>query len=124
MNYVIWRLHRNQIFFAASVLVGLAILLGITGAVMSGDYHSAVASCGVTHSCSDLSTTLFQGDGLIIDLVNLTIVAPVLLGLFWGAPLVAKELEEGTNVLAWTQTITRRTWMGRNVAWALLAAAA
>jgi hypothetical protein len=123
MSYVIWRMHRNQIYFAGAVLAGLAVLLGITGAVMSHDYHAALAGCGATQSCSDLSSTLFQGDGFIIDLVGLTIVAPALLGLFWGTPLVAKELEDGTNVLAWTQAITRRVWMARNVTWALVAAA-
>jgi ABC-type multidrug transport system ATPase subunit len=32
---------------------------------------------------------------------------PVLIGMFWGAPLVARELETGTFRLAWTQSVTR-----------------
>ncbi len=49
--------------------------------------------------------------------------APLLLGVFWGAPLLAREFELGTHNLAWTQGVTRRGWLSRNVAWALAAAA-
>lgn len=123
MSYLIWRLHRNQMYFAVLALVVLAVVLGATGLVMSGDYHRALATCATTASCATLSETLFQGDGLIINVVNLSVVAPALLGLFWGAPLVAKEVEDGTHVLAWTQSVTRRRWMGTNLTAALLAAA-
>ena len=38
-------------------------------------------------------------------------VAPALIGVFWGAPLVARELEAGTHRLAWTQSVTRTRWL-------------
>jgi hypothetical protein len=38
-------------------------------------------------------------------------ILPGLLGVFIGAPLVAREIEDGTWRLAWSQGITRRTWM-------------
>jgi hypothetical protein len=44
-------------------------------------------------------------------------------GLFWGAPLPAREFEDGTHGLAWTQGVTRGRWLSRTIAWALLAAA-
>ena len=50
-------------------------------------------------------------------------VVPLLFGLFWGAPLVAKEFEDGTHNLAWTQGVSRRHWLRANVTWSLLAAA-
>jgi hypothetical protein len=37
--------------------------------------------------------------------------APVLIGVFWGAPLIARELENGTFRLAWTQSVTRGRWL-------------
>jgi hypothetical protein len=43
--------------------------------------------------------------------------------LFWAAPLVAKEYEEGTQNLAWTQGVTRRHWLSTNVMWVFVAAA-
>jgi hypothetical protein len=42
--------------------------------------------------------------------VVLFIFLPVLIGLFWGAPLVAREVEHGTHRLVWTQGISRRRW--------------
>ena len=38
------------------------------------------------------------------------LVVPGLIGIFWGAPLVARELETGTFRLAWTQSVSRRRW--------------
>ncbi|HEX6360176.1 ABC transporter permease [Actinophytocola sp.] len=38
-------------------------------------------------------------------------IAPLLIGIFWGAPLLARELERGTHRLAWTQSVTRQRWL-------------
>jgi hypothetical protein len=62
-------------------------------------------------------------DGLITDWLLATMAIPLLFGLFWGAPLLAREFEDGTHGLAWTQGVTRGRWLSRTVAWALLAAA-
>ena len=124
MNHLIWRLHRQQAIFAGAALVLLAVVLLVTGVTMANDYHSALSNCGATRSCGDLPGELFHGDGLIIDLVSFTFVVPLLFGLFWGAPLVAKEFEQGTQDLVWTQGVTRRRWMTSNVACVLIAAAA
>src|SRR5205823_11216827 len=43
-------------------------------------------------------------------LIPLFLVLPVLLGVFWGAPLVAREVEQGTHRLAWTQGVGRVRW--------------
>ncbi|HEY3843123.1 MAG TPA: hypothetical protein VGL48_07705 [Acidimicrobiales bacterium] len=101
MNALVWRLHRNQACLAGAVLVAVTVLLLITG-------------LGGRQIRSDLS---------IADLIDATVVVPLLFGLFWGAPLLAKEFEEGTHNLAWTQGITRRSWFMANTRFALLAAA-
>jgi hypothetical protein len=36
---------------------------------------------------------------------------PALIGLFWGAPLLARELETGTWRLAWSQSVSRKRWV-------------
>jgi hypothetical protein len=36
---------------------------------------------------------------------------PGVIGIFWGAPLVAREVEAGTFRLAWTQSVTRTRWL-------------
>jgi len=39
------------------------------------------------------------------------LATPALLGIFWGAPLIARELETGTCRLAWNQSVTRTRWL-------------
>jgi hypothetical protein len=38
-------------------------------------------------------------------------LVPALIGAFWGAPLVARELENGTHRLVWNQSVPRRRWL-------------
>jgi hypothetical protein len=38
-------------------------------------------------------------------------VLPGLIGAFWGAPLIAREIESGTFPLVWTQSVTRTRWL-------------
>ena len=123
MNHLVWRLHRNQAYFAVAALAALAVILLVTGITMADDYRRALAGCTATQSCFDLHNELFRGDGAIIDLVDLTLIIPLLFGLFWGAPLLAKEFEDGTHNLAWTQGVSRRRWLRVNLTWSLLAAA-
>ena len=123
VNFLVWRLHRNQVYFATAALAVLAVVLLVTGTVMADDYRNSLASCAAAH-CGDLvSSSLFRGDGAIIDLVDLTLVVPLLFGLFWGAPLLSKEFEDGTHNLAWTQGVSRRHWLRVNIGWSLVAAA-
>jgi len=51
----------------------------------------------------------------------LLLVLPGIVGVFWGAPLVAREYEAGTQRLAWTQSVTRRRWLVLKLAVAGLA---
>ncbi|WP_422741642.1 transmembrane transport protein [Micromonospora sp. WMMD754] len=50
-------------------------------------------------------------------------LVPALLGAFWGAPLVARELETGTHRLVWNQSVPRTRWLTVKLAVAGLAAA-
>jgi len=65
---------------------------------------------------------VFAGDGSFFDIVNLTLAAPLLISMFWGAPLVAGEAAQSTHKLIWTQTITRRRWLAAKVTLAVLVA--
>jgi hypothetical protein len=123
MTWLTWRQYRAQLYIGAAALAALVVLLLITGLQMASQYHSALAACGASHSCGSLANTLFLGNHTVSFLVILTIGVPGLLGLFWGAPLVAAELETGTTQFAWTQTITRKRWLAIKAGWVLLAAA-
>jgi hypothetical protein len=124
MTWLVWRLHRNQVYLAAAGLAAFAVLLLVTGRQMASQYHSALISCAASHACGNLADTLTLGTPVLFLLVTLTLVVPCLLGVFWGGPLVARELETGTNQFAWMQSIIRGRWLSVKVGWALLAAAA
>ena len=42
----------------------------------------------------------------MVRVARYLVVLPALVGLFVGAPLLARELEHGTHRLAWTQSVT------------------
>jgi hypothetical protein len=122
MTWLTWRQHRAQFYVAAALLAALAVLLLITGLQMASQYHSALAACAANHSCANLGSTLFLGSHAVGFLVIMTLGAPALVGLFWGAPLVAAELETGTSQFAWMQSVTRKRWLAVKAGWMLLAA--
>ena len=124
MTWLVWRQHRNQAYRAAAALAVFAVLLLVTGRQMASQYQSALTSCAASHTCGNLANTLTLGTPVLFLLVTLTLVVPCLLGVFWGGPLVARELETGTSQFAWMQSITRSRWLTVKVGWALLAAAA
>jgi hypothetical protein len=124
MTWLVWRQHRNQAYLAAAALAAFAVLVLITGRQMASQYQSALTSCAASHTCGNLANTLILGTPALSLLVTLTVVVPCLLGVFWGGPLVARELETGTSQFAWMQSITRSRWLTVKAGWALLAAAA
>jgi ABC-2 family transporter protein len=56
--------------------------------------------------------------------IALILITPAIVGVFWGAPLIAREFEAGTHRLAWTQSITRTRWLAVKLALTGLAAMA
>jgi hypothetical protein len=121
MTWLLWRQHRMQAALATLLLAALGIALAITGVSMAHDYSAALAGCARPgSSCQGLS--LFQNDGLIVNLVNLTVAVPLLIGVFWGATSVGREYESGTTVLAWTQSVPRRRWLRDKVLTVLISA--
>jgi hypothetical protein len=124
VTWLVWRQHRHQAYLAAAVLAAFAVLFLVTGRQMASQYQSALSACTASHTCGSLASTLNLGNPVLSLLINLTLLVPCLLGVFWGGPLVARELETGTSQFAWMQSITRSRWLTVKVGWALLAAAA
>jgi hypothetical protein len=122
MTWLIWRQYRIQAYLGAAVLVAFAILIIVTGLQMASQYHAAIAACTATRGCVNQGG-LFLGSHAVGFLVIMTLGAPVLAGLFWGAPLIATELESGTTRFAWVQSVTRKRWLAAKIGWALAAAA-
>jgi hypothetical protein len=121
MSWLVWRQHRKQLLFA---LVGLAVLAlvlvptGMSSHKAIDKYSACLRTLGTAdfipldkaHTCQGLGENFNATHETWAYAGILLLVLPLLIGLFWGAPLVAREVEQGTHRLVWTQGITRRRW--------------
>ena len=139
MTCLIWRQHRGQALWTVITITALCALMvgfGFSAEHWLAGYHTwlrqlAAAGCpppsahsGVFHvrsaaTCSALKdrypgslqaafasrysfAILFSQDGLP--------AAFAIIGAMIGAPLVAREVEQRTQLAAWTQSVSRRRW--------------
>ena len=124
MTWLAWRQLRTQAAVAVALLAAVAIMLVLTGPHLRHYADTVVNTCGAHHDCRSV-TANFQSLAHLRHVYSLLVsVVPVLLGVFWGAPLVARELEAGTYRLAWTQSVTRVRWILVRLAMVALAAVA
>jgi len=118
MTWVVWRQHRQQAIVAAAAFGAIALFLGITGPAMSHTFHvSGLAACVAQHvDCGPLLDSFDVKYNAYQFLVPLFLILPALVGIFWGAPLIAREFEQGTFRFAWTQSVSRRRWATTKIA--------
>ncbi|MGD0554788.1 MAG: hypothetical protein ABSA93_07395 [Streptosporangiaceae bacterium] len=123
MTWVLWRQHRVTAAIAGTILAAFAVLFLISGLHQAAQWHSALVNCAKDGTCGDLSQTVSLGGGPLYALTVLTLAVPLLFGMFWGSPAVARERETGTVQFAWTQSVTRWRWLSAKTGWMLLAGA-
>jgi hypothetical protein len=122
MTWLVWRQHRWEaalgglflgLLAAASMrskiqLDGIAHQLQVEGC--PAGFIGGLFNGGLT--CQTLAQQRIQHLSSTPRYLYLAvIVLPALVGLFVGAPLLAREFEQGTHRLVWTQGITRLHWL-------------
>jgi len=122
MIWLTWRQFRTQVIVAGAALAATAITLLITGINLRHSYSSAgLPDCHAHGNCEQLATSflneLHSGTKGPYDLIFIAsgivlYAVPGLIGLFWGAPLLAREFETGTLRLVWNQSVSRNRWLG------------
>jgi hypothetical protein len=116
LPWVAWRQHRVALVGVTALLGGFSILLVINGLAMHHAYATlGLGTCGNINGTScQLPLTLFtqRYQSAAMYLPRFFEFIPALLGVFVGAPLVARELETGTYRFAWTQGRNRVDWTG------------
>jgi hypothetical protein len=113
MTWLTWRQFRAQAALMSAGLAALAVIVALTGPGLADDYSAGIAACtGQSSGCSGFIQRFFHEhrDGFLA-VTALVLVLPALIGLFWGAPLITRELEAGTHRLVWNQSITRTRWL-------------
>ncbi|MEV1017686.1 transporter [Micromonospora sp. NPDC049801] len=122
MIWLTWRQHRKQAFYTLLGFLVLAAVLVPIGLSMRSTFADLdLATCvrqlddpnvaAATREACDAGFHRFSNQYGSLNLVAvLLITLPVLVGLFWGAPLVAREVEQGTHRFVWTQGVGRTHW--------------
>ncbi|RJL22717.1 ABC transporter permease [Bailinhaonella thermotolerans] len=114
MFWLTWRQHRAQMLVTASFLLALgALLLGsaIEAAVYAAA-HAPPGCPGPSVACAEVGAGLSARYQAVYSLYGwMPLLAPALIGAFWGAPLLGREYERGTHLLAWTQSVSPARWL-------------
>jgi hypothetical protein len=119
--WITWRRYRVRIVLFALYALALIVLMivtehGFRGVLTSCNHHEVVAF--QDRACRSAASRAEGRDGVAV--LGIALV-PILIGLVFGAPLVASEFEAKTNRLAWAQGVTRTRWL--LVSWSTLAVA-
>jgi ABC-2 family transporter protein len=117
MIWLTWRQARTQAVVMAAILAVFGLALLVTGPHLVTLFRdSSFAACH--RNCSGQAGTFLNqlastAPYHLIYLLGalLIVLLPAVIGLFWGAPLIARELETGTFRLAWNQSVTREHWL-------------
>ena len=120
MTWLVWRQYRAQGAIAFVLLAAIAAVILVDGFQNASHWHSILVSCRGNSACLQQNIPLFSG--LVSDLPDISLIVPVVLGMLWGAPLVAHEIESLTSDFGWVQSVTRMRWLAVKVGWLLLAA--
>ena len=115
LTWVTWRQHRLGVAGVLALFGGLGLFMLVNGLSMHHAYTSlGLGTCGNLGgpTCqSQLGAFQQQYQPLVDHLPHFLTILPGLVGVFIGAPLVARELESGTFRFAWTQGRTRVQWI-------------
>jgi hypothetical protein len=103
--WVTWRQQRVQIL----VIAGIVLLLVAMLVYVRADVLSLLPDKGLISDKYDRFLENFALGMLAL---------PVLAGMFTGAPLFAREIEQGTHIFGLTQQVSRRRWLVTKLAMA------
>jgi hypothetical protein len=107
-----WLQARAQTLIAAAALAVAAVVAAVTGPRLLHFYDTQVLTCHVANDCQSVTTVFLASyRWMQVFAPPVLLVLPALVGMFWGAPLIARELETGTFRMAWTQSVTRERWL-------------
>jgi hypothetical protein len=115
LPWVTWRQHRVALAGAVVLLGGFGLFMLISGLAMHSEYtRLGLSTCGkLSDPGCEVPLRIFQHEwgNWARQLPQFLTFLPGLLGVFVGAPVVARELESGTFRFAWTQGRNRVQWI-------------
>ncbi|MEU1618902.1 ABC transporter permease [Streptomyces sp. NPDC005722] len=116
MIWVTWRQHRAALLTGALLLAVVAVPTLVSGFAMHEEYRAdGIAACvtdpGARAGCAQLAEQFADRYGEWGNRMVWVSFLPALTGAFVGAPLLAREFENGTWRFAFTQGVSRTRWL-------------
>jgi hypothetical protein len=106
------RQFHTEAIVGLGLLVALAVVLAVTGPHLVSVSDAFKSTCRAAHDCATAPNPVLNSDKALHGALPFIVaIVPALVGLFFGAPLIARELETGTFRLVWTQSVTRKRWL-------------
>jgi len=113
MIWLAWRQFRLSAVTTTALVLVSAIVLAKTGIDIARLAHAEGAgSCAPPACFADSFTRRYR---VLQHAHDALLVMPALIGVFWGAPAGARDLETGDYRLPWTQSISRRRWLATTI---------
>jgi ABC-type transport system involved in multi-copper enzyme maturation permease subunit len=124
MTRLTLRLARPNILASIALLAAVALYAVLTRRAMTAylddsGLRACLASGG---DCQALARDFSDKFNVVIGSKLWITLVPLLTGMFWGGPLIAREVEQGTHRLAWTQSVSRGRWLATKLGIFLLGA--
>ena len=115
--WLTWRQHRTV------VIAGLAIAAAVTVSMV----YVAARITAINTQCGNAACPRGEGQASTLGgsfgltslstyLILAVMLLPLLVGMFLGVPLLAREHEQRTLLLAWSQDITPQRWLWTKLA--------
>jgi len=114
MTWLTWRQFRTQAVSVWTAAALIALALAVTGPGLRHASHT-----DGTNFLPGLHSRSVQAWLYLLGLAQYAV--PAVIGAFWGAPLIARELEAGTHRLVWTQSVSRNRWLAAKLGFTGLA---
>jgi ABC-type transport system involved in multi-copper enzyme maturation permease subunit len=111
MIWFAWRQFRLQALIAFVLLLALAVAFLVTGPHLVHYYNTTIVGCRARGDCNAVSDRFLSAYPFLQNLLTESWLLAVLIGVVWGAPIVAREFDTGTFRLAWTQGASRTQWL-------------
>jgi hypothetical protein len=104
--WLVWRRNRALLYLVLGVLAAMVVWMLLMGRSFE---HSGASYACQQQEFNCATNGILRNEATAITFLLLFL--PCGLGIFFGAPLVAGELEHYTNRLLWTQSISRTKWL-------------
>ncbi|QBD81181.1 hypothetical protein EPA93_36490 [Ktedonosporobacter rubrisoli] len=116
MIWLVWRQYRTALITIAFLLLLLATVMIFNYITYETTLQQELTICMTRpHSCPNivepsLNIPIDPNTSLILSL-GLVLLLPLTMGIFLGAPLIAREQEQRTHYFAWLQSVSRGRWL-------------